>query len=305
MPEGNGAPVVIKRVKKSGHGGHHGGAWKVAYADFVTAMMAFFLLLWLIQSASEEQKQAIAYYFTTGTVMDSSTAGGATILPGALSATGEEAAAAPYVGFNGSQANPYLSKEKQQYLANREQEMFDRAKIALEEALASDPTLTELMDNLVITKTDEGLHVQLIDQENQSIFASGSSELTPNGMRLTVLLAKVLAQMPQNIAIEGHTDAVPFKGAKGYSNWELSAARALAFRRRMVGLGVNDERIVRVAGQAAMQPYIPEDPTAPQNRRISMTFLSSFQKNAVDEAKKRALEVQREIEARSRQVSES
>ncbi len=107
--------------------------------------------------------------------------------------------------------------------------------------------------------------------------------------------------MPQNIAIEGHTDSVPFKSENGYSNWELSADRALAFRRRMVSLGVNETHIVRVAGQADMKPYIPEDPAAPQNRRISMTFLSSFQKDAVDEAKKRALEVQREILKRSRQ----
>lgn len=301
MPDGERAPIVIKRVKKSGHEGHHGGAWKVAYADFVTAMMAFFLLLWLLQAASKEQKEAIAYYFSTGTVMDSSTAGGASILPGALTATGEEKASSPYVGFNGSQANPYLSAEKQKYLANQEQEMFDRAKIALEEALASDPKLAELKDHLVVTKTDEGLNVQLVDFDNKSIFASGSDELTTNGKRLTVLLAKVLAQMPQNIAIEGHTDSVPFKSEDGYSNWGLSADRALAFRRRMVSLGVNETHIVRVAGQADMKPYIPEDPAAPQNRRISMTFLSSFQKDAVDEAKKRALEVQREILKRSRQ----
>lgn len=301
MPEGDRAPIVIKRVKKGGHDGHHGGAWKVAYADFVTAMMAFFLLLWLLQAASKEQKEAIAYYFSTGSVMDSSTAGGASILPGALTATGKEQAAVPYVGFNGSQANPYLSAEKQKYLANQEQEMFDRAKIALEEALASDPKLAELKDHLIVTKTDEGLNIQLVDLENKSIFASGSDDLTPNGKRLTVLLAKVLAQMPQNIAIEGHTDSVPFKSENGYSNWELSADRALAFRRRMVNLGVNETHIVRVAGQADMKPYIPEDPAAPQNRRISMTFLSSFRKDAVDEAKKRALEVQREILKRSRQ----
>ena len=173
-------------------------------------------------------------------------------------------------------------------------------KIALEEAIASDPELLELRDNLVITKTEEGLNIQLIDQANQSVFTSGSDVLTPNGRRLTVLLAKVLRQMPQEIAIEGHTDAVPFTTRNGYSNWELSADRALAFRRRMISLGIDEAHIVRVAGQASMKPYVLDNPEAPQNRRISMTLLSSFRDEAIREARKAALEAMRAAQAPAR-----
>lgn len=292
--------IVIKRVKKGGHDGHHGGAWKVAYADFVTAMMAFFLLMWLLNAASQEQKEAIAYYFSTGEVINSSNSGGETILPGVIEATGQVPVSSPFVGFDGSRVMPDLSDKKQKYLANKEQELFDRAKIALEEAIASDPELLELRDNLVITKTEEGLNIQLIDQANQSVFTSGSDVLTPNGRRLTVLLAKVLRQMPQEIAIEGHTDAVPFTTRNGYSNWELSADRALAFRRRMISLGIDEAHIVRVAGQASMKPYVLDNPEAPQNRRISMTLLSSFRDEAIREARKAALEAMRAAQVPAR-----
>lgn len=280
-------PIIVKRVKKS-HGGHHGGAWKVAYADFVTAMMAFFLLMWLITQVPDETKQALAYYFSTGTVMDVQGAGGETFLQGGDDLTNAEGRTM-FVGFDGSNEKPYLLDEPQlKYFADREQELFDRAKIALEEALRSDPDLFELINNLIINQTPEGLNIQLIDQESHQLFASGSDNLTKNGERLTVLLAKVIKQMPQKIAIEGHTDAVPFSKADGYSNWELSTDRALAFRRRLLSLNLNKNQIVRVAGCASEQPYLPENPEAPQNRRISITLLSDYTEEALKEAKEKA-----------------
>ena len=267
-------PIVVKRVKKGAHD-HHGGSWKGAYADFMTAMMAFFLLMWILQTATEEQKAGIAQYFTSGSVMDSSTAGGETILTGGLESleTAPAPQAMPFAGFDGSNEFPTLSPQ-QERLVKKEKELFDRARIALEEAMQSDAALMELHDSLIISETKEGLQIQLIDQLNQPIFISGSDVLTPNGARLTGLLARVLKQMPHSMAIEGHTDAVPFAGKNGFSNWELSSQRALAFRRMLISLGVKDKQITRVVGKASTQPYIKSDPEAPQNRRISITLLS-------------------------------
>ena len=211
-------PIVVKRVKKGAHGAH-GGSWKVAYADFMTAMMAFFLLMWILQTATKEQKAGIAQYFTTGTIMDSSTVGGETILTGGMETleTTEAAQAMPFAGFDGSNEFPELSPQRERLL-QQEKDMFDRARIALEEAMQSDPALMELNDSLVISQTKEGMQIQLIDLLNHSIFRSGSDELTPNGFRLTGMLARVLQKMPHSMVIEGHTDAVPYTGKKDYSN---------------------------------------------------------------------------------------
>ncbi len=274
MAEKEDQPIVVKRVKKGGHDAH-GGSWKVAYADFMTAMMAFFLLMWILQTATEEQKAGIAQYFTTGSVMDSSTSGGETILTGGLESleTAPAPQAMPFAGFDGSNEFPTMSPQ-QERLIKKEKELFDRVKIALQEAMQSDPSLMELYDSMVVSETKEGLQIQLVDQLNRPIFISGSDELTPNGARLTGLLARVLKQMPHSLAIEGHTDAVPFVGKNGFSNWELSSQRALAFRRILIRLGVKDRQITRVVGKASTQPYIKNDPKAPQNRRISITLLS-------------------------------
>lgn len=284
--------VIVKKSKKTDHAGH-GGSWKVAYADFMTAMMAFFLLMWLLNTASEEQKAAISYYFTTGSMMDTSVTGGETILSGSADA-GMAESASMFTGYDGSHAAPYLMNDEQRiYFANREQELFDRAKIALEESLRADPELFALIDNLIITKTPEGLNIQLVDQIEHVLFSAGSDTLTTNGLRLTAMLAKVLSQMPQQMAIEGHTDSVPFAKTRNYSNWELSVDRALAFRRRMIQLNINPKQIVRVAGYASEKPYLPNDTVAPQNRRISVTLLSDYTEEAIKDAKERAL---RELE---------
>lgn len=299
---GNKRVVIVKRPKKAEHGGH-GGSWKVAYADFMTAMMAFFLLMWLLNMASDEQKEAISYYFTTGSVMDSAAGGAPTILSGQTE-IGTANATSMFVGFDGSHVAPYMMNDEQRrYFANREQELFDRAKIALEEALHADPELYALIDNLVVTKTPEGLNIQLIDQQDHNLFASGSDKLTANGLRLTAMLAKVLSQMPQQMAIEGHTDSVMFSNAKNYTNWELSVDRALAFRRRMLALNVNPKQIVRVAGYADKKPYLPNDTSAPQNRRISVTLLSDYTAEAIKEAKERALREQKKEMDEARNVS--
>ena len=274
MAENGERPIVVKRVKKGGHDAH-GGSWKVAYADFMTAMMAFFLLMWILQTTSKEQKEGIAQYFTTGSVMNSSTSGGDTILTGGQESLETAAApqAFPFVGFDGSNEFPVFSPQ-QERLVKKEKELFGRARIALEEAMRSDADLMELYDSLVISETKEGLQIQLIDQLNHPLFVSGSDKPTPNGARLTELLARVLKQMPHSLSIEGHTDAVPFVGKNGYSNWELSSQRALAFRRTLIKQGVAEEKIIRVVGKASTEPYLKNNPQAPQNRRISVLLPS-------------------------------
>lgn len=274
MADKQGRTIVIKRVKKGGHG-HHGGAWKVAYADFVTAMMAFFLLMWLLQTASQEQKEAISYYFTTGS---SGKGAGDSIVTGGLESleTVEKPYAMPFVGFDGSSEFPDFS-EPREILVKKEKEAFDRVRIALQEAMMSDPTLLELHDSLVVTEVKDGLQIQLIDQLNKPIFESGSAKMTPNGARLSNLLARVLKQMQNEMVIEGHTDSVPYAvHGKAYTNWELSSDRALAVRRMLVAQGVSADRIVSVTGRAATQPYLTEDPKAPQNRRIVIVLKSAL-----------------------------
>ena len=274
MADKQGRTIAIKRVKKGGHG-HHGGAWKVAYADFVTAMMAFFLLMWLLQTASQEQKEAISYYFTTGS---SGKGAGDSIVTGGLESleTVEKPYAMPFVGFDGSSEFPDFS-EPREMLVKKEKEAFDRVRIALREAMMSDPALLELHDSLVVTEVKDGLQIQLIDQLNKPIFASGTAKMTPNGARLSNLLARVLKQLPNPMRIEGHTDAVPYTSAKkSYTNWELSSDRALAVRRLLVAQGIADSRIAAVEGRASTEPYLTEDPTAPQNRRISLVLQSAF-----------------------------
>ncbi len=274
MADKQGRTIVIKRVKKGGHG-HHGGAWKVAYADFVTAMMAFFLLMWLLQTASQEQKEAISYYFTTGS---SGKGAGDSIVTGGLEGleTVEKPYAMPFVGFDGSSEFPDF-KGPREILVKKEKEAFDRVRIALREAMMSDPALLELHDSLVVTEVKDGLQIQLIDQLNKPIFASGTAKMTPNGARLSNLLARVLKQLPNPMRIEGHTDAVPYTSAnKSYTNWELSSDRALAVRRLLVAQGIADSRIAAVEGRASTEPYLTEDPTAPQNRRISLVLQSAF-----------------------------
>lgn len=268
-------PIVVKRVKKGGHSAH-GGSWKVAYADFMTAMMAFFLLMWILQTTTKEQRAGIAQYFTTGSIMDSATTGGESILTGGMETleTVEGMQAMPFAGFDGSNEFPELAPQRER-LIEQEKDLFDRARIALEEAMQSDPILMELHDNMVVSQTKEGLQIQLVDQMDRPLFNSGDDKLTTNGLRLTGLLARVLSKVPHMLMIEGHTDSVPFKGKKDYSNWELSSDRALSFRRMLIKLGVSEKRILRVIGMASTKPYLKENPEAPQNRRISV-LLQSF-----------------------------
>ena len=298
------APVIIiKRVKKVQHGGHHGGAWKVAYADFVTAMMAFFLLLWLLNVTTDEQRRGLADYFTPSSVSRSASGSGGVMggvsmalegarrtenmrvgVPKPMSSTDDENQeisededqdpSRAGSGNAGQTDKENLTEEElNELLAQREEKMFAAAEKALRDAIAGTPELSRLADSLVIDQTAEGLRIQIIDQERFTMFPLGSSDMYGHTKKMLEQIAKVIVNLPNKVAVTGHTDATPYTKSSRYSNWELSTDRALASRRALVEYGLDAGRITRVVGKAAGELLVPEDPTSPRNRRISMVLL--------------------------------
>lgn len=289
-------PIIIKRIKKSG-GGHHGGAWKVAYADFVTAMMAFFLLLWLLGNTTDEQKKAIGNYFNpTIAVADSSSTVSVMdgqpqvmeTMSGAASAEADIEEEGTGATGDGTGANtdaeqpdavdqgqkPIDAKEAEQALKAEEEKKFEEVKKQIQQVIDETPDLSGIKDNLQIDQTPEGLRIQLLDKEKESMFASGSSNMDEKSRKLLSLVAQAVKGMPNKLAIAGHTDSTPYVGADGRTNWELSSDRANAARRVLVENGVDPTHVRNVVGRADTDPFIKENPQDPQNRRISITLLS-------------------------------
>lgn len=279
-------PIIIKRVKKGGHG-HHGGAWKVAYADFVTAMMAFFLLLWLLNAVTEEQLEGIADYFAPTMVSQSSSGadgalGGKVIDEGATTSRNSPPSISSRLppasisrdGEDLTEPQEAMTEEEfKQAMAEREQQQFEKAAEALKQAMNSIPELAKLKDSLLVDNTAEGLRIQLVDQEGLSMFPLGSAEMYGHTRALLELVSRIVVQMPQRISISGHTDSTKFASDSDYGNWELSAERALASRRVLKMVGVPDERVDRVVGKAATDPLIADNPEDARNRRISIILL--------------------------------
>jgi chemotaxis protein MotB len=232
-------PIIVIR-KKGGHGGHHGGAWKVAYADFVTAMMALFIVLWLMNSSKPIQV-AISGYFKdpsgtgkqTGSTMDG---------------TGEKV----------QPAKQDMTKIKEELL----------------KSIQGINDLAKLKNNIEITVTSEGLRIELLESENGTFFDSGSSTLNKSGQQIAILLAAQLGKAPNRLSIEGHTDAKPFAGKSSYSNWELSADRANAARRLMQQSGLRPDQVSQVRGFADQRLRNAKNPLDPSNRRISIIVQS-------------------------------
>lgn len=227
--------IVIKR--KSGHGGHHGGAWKVAYADFVTAMMSLFIVLWLMNS-SEKIKKAVAGYFNDPK-------GTAALMGTTMTGTGETVSAA-------------AAKDMQQL------------KEKLEEQIRAKKDLQKLSKQIEITITPEGLRIELLEGKNGTFYQSGSAGLSQSGQELLVLLAAELKTIPNSLLIEGHTDAAPYSNDATYTNWELSADRANAARRLMQQDGVRADQVTQVRGYADQLLRVKGNPYDPSNRRVSI-----------------------------------
>jgi chemotaxis protein MotB len=284
-------PIVIKKVKKVIGGGHHGGAWKVAYADFVTAMMAFFLLMWLINTTSPEQKRGIADYFAPASVSRSNQGsdgllGGAAFQKDGARASGSNVPMQQRTADETSRRRSQASGEgdgsggnaaSDEALAKAEARRaqgaeFRNAEASLRQALRELPDLAELSKHVIVDQTPEGLRIQLVDQEGRAMFADSSPEPLPRTVRLLEAVAEVVEQLPNRVTISGHTDSIA-PSRPGYSNWELSADRANAARRLMEGFGVDADRIYQVTGKAASEPLYPDDPDLPANRRISIILL--------------------------------
>ena len=280
-------PIVIKKVKKGGGDGHHGGAWKVAYADFVTAMMAFFLLMWLINTTSPEQKRGIADYFAPASVSETTSGSGGILSGTALGDDGSKSKGASSVIEELSPKSPNPDDGKstqaaktpdpstpamQEAVKKRDEEAFASAAQSLRQALQDMPELAELSKNIIVDQTPEGLRIQLVDQEGRSMFNEGSTQPNDRAKLLLRAIAKVINQLPNRISIYGHTSASP-SGAKPESDWNLSSARADASRKILQGAGVDPDRIYQVSGKATSEPLYPDDPMLPGNRRIAIVLL--------------------------------
>jgi len=282
-------PIIIKKVKKVVGGGHHGGAWKVAYADFVTAMMAFFLLMWLLNTTSPEQKAGIADYFAPASI-SSSTSGSGGILGGTslgddgakadgkMSVIQQMAPEAPDKTTKDGQSSTSASLDSasedalRDALAKKEQDSFASAAQSLRQSLQDMPELAELSKQIMIDQTPEGMRIQLIDQDGRSMFKENSREPNDRARILLRAVAKVINQLPNRITVSGHTSASA-TGKRADSDWALSAERADASRQVLRGAGVDEDRIYQVSGKANSEPLYADDPTLPGNRRISIVLL--------------------------------
>ncbi|WGM39615.1 flagellar motor protein MotB [Caulobacter sp. NIBR1757] len=287
MAIGGDRPILIKKVKKVVGGGHHGGAWKVAYADFVTAMMAFFLLMWLINTTSPEQKRGIADYFAPASV-SATTSGSGGILGGtALGEDGSKASGSlDIVEEQSPESKPQENPDQKsggelsetstdalrKELEKRDAENFASAAQSLRQALQDMPELAELSKQIQIDITPEGLRIQLVDQEGRSMFKEGMAAPNDRARILLRAVAKIVNQLPNRVTVSGHTSSNA-DGSRSSGDWSLSAARADQSRLILQGAGVDADRIYQVSGKANSDPLYPDDPTLAGNRRIAIVLL--------------------------------
>ncbi len=284
MAGGSNAPIVIKKIKKGGHGGHHGGAWKVAYADFVTAMMAFFLLMWLINTTTPEQKRGIADYFAPEAVSRANSGNGALLGGTSASEDGHDGSGqlsvktvlrTPKEEVKSKAEGPQQAAENGSSAedSDKHNKEMEQATARLRQAMQDMPDLAELSRHILIDDTPNGVRIQLVDQDGRSMFEPGSAEPTAPVKALLVEVAKIVNELPNRISISGHTDGGAFSGPGGYSNWDLSSARANASLKVLQESGVPESRIAEVVGKAGSEPLYPDNPFASANRRISIVLL--------------------------------
>jgi len=280
----NNQPIIVKRVKKVA-GGHHGGAWKIAFADFATAMMAFFLVMWLMSSATPEQKKLISGYFQDP--------------------VGFSESASPYVIDLGGSPTPApdrtlnpepkdeqtpvedaqadINKEQAESIAEEvERERLELLLQELQNKVEENPQLQNFKDQILFEITQDGLRIQIMDAENRPMFASGSARLQPYFEDILLAMTDTIAAVPNKISVSGHTDAAPFVGRGGYGNWELSSDRANAARRVLIAGGYDDEQVARVVGYASSALFDREKPLNPVNRRIDIVVLTKKAQRAIE-----------------------
>ncbi|MGG7055542.1 flagellar motor protein MotB [Nitrosomonas sp. ANs5] len=265
-------PIIIKRIKKV-NGAHHGGTWKIAYADFVTAMMAFFLLMWLLGTTSQSDKEGIAEYFRTP--LRVALFGG--------NSSGDRSSVIQGGGEDLSRQAGQVDLKTARALQERlELEQLKKLKKKIERVIDSNPFLKKFKQQLLLDITTKGLRIQILDEKNRPMFALGSAELQPYTKVILREIGKMLNDVNNKISLSGHTDATPYpSGEKSYSNWELSADRANASRRELIAGGMHPEKVLNVVGLSSAVPFDKEDPFSPFNRRISIIVMNKKAEEAV------------------------
>jgi chemotaxis protein MotB len=276
-------PIIVKRIKKTA-GGHHGGAWKIAYADFVTAMMAFFLLMWLLGSTSKGDLNGISEFFATP--LKVAMQGG--------SGSGDSSSVVPGGGTDLSRRTGQVKRgdtipEKKTYdlkaakalLEAEEAGRLKSLKAKIEATIEANPLLKKYKKQMLLDITSEGLRIQIVDEQNRPMFEVGSAKLQPYTRDILHVIGIVLNEVPNRIGLSGHTDSTPYLSDVGYSNWELSADRANASRRELVMGGMSDAKILRVVGLASAAHLDRQDPFSATNRRISIIVMNKRTEEAV------------------------
>lgn len=285
MPEGPDGKTIIIVKKVVGHGGHHGGAWKVAYADFVTAMMALFMVLWLVNTASVTTREAIATYFKRPGIFEKGSGtpleiGGGGILNDTFAPPADgDSQIIPnkniYGVEEGEEIQPKLAKENAPKGEGEGDEAIEQLASELQQSVESNRAAVEGFLGDVGIKVDQrGLHLEIMDTPTASMFASASADILPEARQTLTKIAKVLTKLPNPIDIEGHTDATPFRAdiSDHYDNWNLASDRANAARRALEELGVDHRQIARIVGYADKRPKVPDNPADPSNRRITISM---------------------------------
>lgn len=294
-------PIVIKRIKKVA-GGHHGGAWKIAYADFVTAMMAFFLLMWLLGSTAKGDLSGIADYFQNPLKVSLAGGSGSGDSSSVLKGGGKDltrSAGQVKQGDREAKDKKISLKETnaerlRKEFEEREKTMLGDLKKNIEKLIEDSPALRQFKNQLLIDVTSEGLRIQIVDEQNRPMFDSSSADLKPHTKEILRQIGKALNAVPNKISLSGHTDAAQFGGGdKGFSNWELSANRANSSRREMITGGMDENKVLRVVGLASTVLFDKNDPLNSINRRISVVVLNKRAEEAMlqEDGKESSLEV--------------
>jgi chemotaxis protein MotB len=277
-------PIIVKRIKKGG-GGHHGGAWKIAYADFVTAMMAFFLLMWLLGSTSKGDLSGIAEYFKTPLKVAMQGGSGSGDSSSVIQGGGRDLTRKDGQQKKGD--NPQPKKSYNLGAAKAELERLEMAKLMglksrIQSMIEASPTMRQFKKQLLIDITSDGLRIQIVDEQNRAMFALAKAELQPYAKEILFEIGQTLNDMPNKISLSGHTDAAGYSsGEKGYSNWELSADRANASRRALIAGGMDESKVLRVVGLSSAVPFDKLDPLSPVNRRISIIVMNKRAEEAI------------------------
>ena len=282
-------PIVVKRIKKVA-GGHHGGAWKLAYADFVTAMMAFFLLMWLLGSTANGDLKGIADYFLNPLKVGMSGGSGAGDATSILKGGGKDLTATSGQVRNGelepkkksSALKDSKAEDLRKEFERREKVSLNDLKENIEKLIDTNSMLRQFKNQLLIDVTPEGLRIQIIDEQNRPMFDTSSAELKPYSKVILREIGRALNAVPNKVSFSGHTDAAQFGGGeKGFSNWELSANRANASRREMIAGGMDENKVMRVVGLSSTVLFDKNDPLSSANRRINIVVLNKRTEEAM------------------------